>query len=86
MTSGNLLALLTGLAPCSVAGIGVLLVVTTTVKELDTTVALLGALPLGATTVNELLLAPELGETEDFSKVASDGFLAGNCAVTTKVF
>lgn len=80
------MALLTGLAPCSVAGMGVVLVVTTTVKELDTTVALLGALPLGASTVNELLPAPEPSETEDFTKVASDGVLAGNCAVTTIVF
>ena len=80
------MALLTGLAPCSVAGMGVVLVVTTTVKELDTTVALLEALPLGASTVNEPLPAPEPGETEDFTKVASDGVLAGNCAVTTIVF
>lgn len=80
------MALLTGLAPCSVAGMGVVLVVTTTVKELDTAVALLGALPLGASTVNELLPAPEPSETEDFTKVASDGVLAGNCAVTTIVF
>ena len=83
MTSENLLVLLTGLAA---VGMGVLLVVTTTVKELDTTVALLGALPLGASTVNELLPAPEPSETEDFTKVASDGVLAGNCAVTTIVF